>query len=391
MGFITIKLLDENGEYKMEFSLCQWDKPLIWEFSKWEFNYTPADMAKDNHEVKKFRWVHVCGFLDMKSEMFGIYIDGAHMGNASIHNDRGGPPSGSGPVITLEDKQRFELYIGTHRTVPGDMANRIIGMVQGFNVYTYIDEAMLKNISGCKFQKEGDYVSWDNAEWINMGTNDSLIITKEVDFEVICPDKEINDSTVSLIPHPVLDYYGALDRCKSLTMQMTVPFNNGEHEKIMSGGNTKAMREHCFDGGRHRVLYAMQMSASGRFFDPQTNITTDDYALSYDGWRTTKTLEELKGNDKILYGYTGKDFNPDSSKGELAFLPYANLENAQWDASKIVCFSCISSKIPELKIRGLCPGSYFDRKISFLLDKNGFVHFYGTTKSHIGKKDTSNF
>ena len=103
MGFI--KLLDENREYRMEFSLCQSGLPLIWEFSKWEFNYTPKDVAKDKHGVKTFRWVHVCGFLDMKSEMFSIYIDGEHMGNSSIHDDKGGPPSGSGPIINFSDKQ----------------------------------------------------------------------------------------------------------------------------------------------------------------------------------------------------------------------------------------------------------------------------------------------
>ena len=85
---------------------------------------------------------------------------------------------------------------------------------------------------------------------------------------------------MSVIPLPILKYHDALDRCKSLTMDMTVSFNNEEHEMIISGGNSKAMVNHCFEGGRQKVLFAMQKSADGRYFDPQTNITTDDYAKS---------------------------------------------------------------------------------------------------------------
>ena len=289
MGFISIKLLDENRKFTAEFSLCQRKRPLIWEFSKWKSNSTPKNKGKDKHEVKKFKWVHVCGFVDMKSEMFSIYIDGENMGNSSILND--GEGRESGPVINLKDKQQFELHIGTHRTVPGDMANRIIGMVQGFNMYTYIDEEMLKNISACKFQKQGDFISWNNAEWINTGTDDSLIVTKDVEFKEICPERKPNESQVFVIPHPIYNYYEALDRCKSLTMKMTVPFNNEEHEQIISGGNSVAMRKHCFNGGRQRVLFAMQMSSKGRFFDPQTDRTTDEYAKSYAGWDINKDYE----------------------------------------------------------------------------------------------------
>ena len=159
------------------------------------------------------------------------------------------------------------------------MANRIIGMMQGFNMYTYIDEETLKDISACKYQTQGDFVSSETAEWINT-INNSLIVVKELEFKEICPNRKPKESTVFVIPLPVLDYQAALDRCKSLAMKMTVPFNNEEHEMITTGGNSQAMIKHCFDGGRQLVLFAMQMSATGRFFDPQTNITTDDYAKS---------------------------------------------------------------------------------------------------------------
>ena len=371
IGYITIKLLDEERKYMSEFSIAQSGKPLLWEFSKWKFDYTPKGT-----KPKSFQWNHVCGFLDMKSEVFSVYMNGEHLGNRSTHD----PSAPSyGPVIRFKQEQQFELYIGTHRTVPGNMANRLIGMVQGFNMYTYIDMEMLRNISGCQFQKQGDFVSWDTAKWVNSGTNDSLILTKELEFEEICPDGEPEESTVSVIPLPILDYQGALDRCKSLNMRMTVPFNSKEHEQVISGGNSKAMVKHCFEGGRQKVLFAMQKSADGRYFDPQTNVTTDDYAKSHNNWGND--------NDKhtILAAYTGMHFNPDGSKGRVGFYNYAELQKAQWKATQIVCFSCISNKVPVLKIRGLCPGSYFDQLIYFLLDKAGFVHFYGKTKSHIGK------
>ena len=103
-------------------------------------------------------------------------------------------------------------------------------------------------------------------------------------------------------------------------------------------------------------------------------------------------FEQKKGTDMILQGYTGTYFNPDRSKGELSIMYWGPLpEKAQWDASSIICFSCISRKIPKLQIRGLCPGSYFDRSVFFLLDKDGFVNFYGAAKSHIGKLRQSKF
>ena len=123
----------------------------------------------------------------MKNELFSVYIDGEHMGNQTIHETGvpGGSPTFFGPVVRFKQKQQFELFIGTHRTVPGNMANRMIGMLQGFNMYTYIDEEMLKNISGCQYQKQGDFISWEMAEWDNTGNNDSLIVTKELEFKEI--------------------------------------------------------------------------------------------------------------------------------------------------------------------------------------------------------------
>ena len=123
----------------------------------------------------------------MKNEVFSFYIVGEHMGNQTINETGvpGGSPTSFGPVVRFKQKQQFELLLGTHRTVPGNMANRMIGMLQGFNMYTYIDEEMLKNISGCQYQKQGDFISWEMAEWDNTGNNDSLIVTKELEFKEI--------------------------------------------------------------------------------------------------------------------------------------------------------------------------------------------------------------
>ena len=390
ISYITIKLLDKERNYQSEFRICQHDlnMPIIWSNGR---KYNELDPDKAYHRLKSFQWVHICGYLDMNNAQFGLYIDGVHMGNTSTNDDQGKPPKGAGPIMTFDDYQQFELYIGNHRTVPGNMANRIIGMMQGFNMYTYIDEEMLKNISACKYQRQGDFVSSETAEWINTANN-SLIVTKELEFKEICPNREPEESTVSVIPLPVLDYQTALDRCKSLTMKMTVPFNNKEHEMIISGGNSKAMVRHCFAGGRQLVLFAMQMSASGRFFDPQTNITTDDYAKSQEKWSLAINYDKMVGNGKaqVLYGYTGFHFNPHRSKGDLALRYYVDLDKAKWNANKVICFSCISNTVPQLRIRGLCPASYFDKLIYFLLDKDGYVHYYGKTKSHIGEKEMKN-
>ena len=99
----------------------------------------------------------------------------------------------------------------------------------------------------------------------------------------------------------------------------------------------------------------MQKSADGRYFDPQTNITTDDYAKSNENWALVKDHKKNIGKDTILAGYTGTHFNPDRSNGQLSFIYYGYLDKAQWKATQVVCFSCISNKIPVLKIRGLCP------------------------------------
>ena len=303
VGFLTIILLDKERNYRSEFTLAQhYDmRPLIWEYSKRRFNYVPEDKGNEKHKVKSYQWAHVCGFLDMKTKLFSFYIDGVYMGDTAISDEKG-----AGPVITFDEKQQFDLYIGTHRTVPGNMANRIIGMMHGFNMYTYIDQEMLKNISSCKYQEQGDFVSWETADWINIG-NESLIMTKELELAEICPARKPDEETVFVIPLPILDYQSALDRCKALTMAMTVPFNNEEHEKIISGGNSEAMVKHCFYGGRQLVLFAMQMSATGRYFDPQTNITTNDYAKSQGAWYLAKFYDEkvTKGKDQVLYGYTG--------------------------------------------------------------------------------------
>ena len=76
--------------------------------------------------------------------------------------------------------------------------------------------------------------------------------------------------------------------------------------------------------------------------------------------------------------------SPHRSKGDLSFRYDRDLDNAKWTANRVICFSCIGNKVPELRIRGLCPGSYFDQKVFFLMDEDGYVHYYGKKKSHIG-------
>ena len=137
---LTLKLLDKNRNYRSEFTFAQWGTPLLWEYAKRKYNYVlKENYNKDKHQEKNVEWVHVCGFLDMKKNLFGFYINGDYLGDTPANDDRGEPPQGAGPILTFEEEQQFDLYIGTHRTEPGNMANRIIGMIQGFNMFTYVD------------------------------------------------------------------------------------------------------------------------------------------------------------------------------------------------------------------------------------------------------------
>ena len=92
--------------------------------------------------------------------------------------------------------------------------------------------------------------------------------------------------------------------------------------------------------------------------------------------------KKMKLYEEGTWMYTGYDYNLEGINGVdglwsddrsiVTKFPY-----------KEVCFSCTSSARPVLTIRGLCSGSGFDTRITFSLNEDGYVEYFGEKNSFI--------
>ena len=78
---------------------------------------------------------------------------------------------------------------------------------------------------------------------LGLGLSLAIISTTRIPFEEICTDKKMEH--VYIIPHPIINQQMGLDSCEAISMKMMVPKNHAVHEKIISGGNSNAIRSKC--------------------------------------------------------------------------------------------------------------------------------------------------
>ena len=135
----------------------------------------------------------------------------------------------------------------------------------------FLEEEVMKNITGCEYDLPGDLLNWETAEWVT--DRGDLIKAKNMSFNDICVDN--SHEYVFVIPHPVETYNMAMDRCHALGMTKVVPLNSYQHQQTFEGGNSAAMKQNCHMKGRLAVSYALRQGPRGFFHDPQTNLSVD--------------------------------------------------------------------------------------------------------------------
>ena len=185
-GFVTINLLNDKGEKTFEFTTAAaWDGGVaITEFSQQVYSKPRTKVPFGNLE-----WFHVCVNVDFISNIWKYYIDGEFVSDNNDSKTANIFKQG-GPRFNITENQRFELVLGTYRTRPATMAHRMIGMLYGFNMYTRpMDHQTLLDITDCKEDIPGDFISWEDAKWTK--TNDQLISTKNVTLNRICANKTL--------------------------------------------------------------------------------------------------------------------------------------------------------------------------------------------------------
>ena len=131
-GFVTINLLNDNGEKTFEFTTAAaWDGGVaITEFSQQVYS-----RPKTKVPFGTLEWFHVCVNVDFVSNIWKYYLDGKFVRDNNDVKTAAIFKQG-GPRFNITENQKFELVLGTYRTRPPTMAHRMIGMLYGFNMYT---------------------------------------------------------------------------------------------------------------------------------------------------------------------------------------------------------------------------------------------------------------
>ena len=127
--------------------------------------------------------------------------------NVTDPRDLSHPFMYSSKKYKINKNQRIELMLGTHRSLPPAVGDRMIGMLHGFNMYSgLLEEEVVKNITGCRYDLPGDLVNWETAEWVT--DRPDLIKAKNISFNEICANN--SHEHVFVIPHPIATYdYGS--------------------------------------------------------------------------------------------------------------------------------------------------------------------------------------
>ena len=110
-----------------------------------------------------------------------------------------------------------------------------------------------------------------------------------------------------MIPHHITNQQMGLDRCQALNLTMVVPSSRLVHEKVLLGGNSIAMQNKCFQGGRQIVALAMQHK-EGKFYDPQSGLDVE-YAFDNLDWKIHTNSKMKKPGILGTWMYTNKDHN----------------------------------------------------------------------------------
>ena len=347
------------------------------------YNWVPA-MRGCKPECKPFKthkWGHVCWTLDFLNGTFKQYYNGERVMKRYPSRNVTDPSTlmSSNPKkekFRPSENQQIHLMLGIHRSLPPAVGDRMIGMFYGFNIYSgFLDEDVMKNITGCKYDLPGDLVNWETAEWET--TRPDLIQAKNMSFKEICANN--SNDYVFVIPHPIETYQMGFDRCQALGMTKLVPLNRYQHEMAFEGGNSAAMRQNCHMKGRLIISFGLRQGPAGFFYDPHTNLSVDYITQSnfnivnQDHWR----------EDTGYRAYTGKNYNHQgvNSLGSAISMTYGSRRAKH--QYKQTCFACTSPKRPFLTVRGLCPESVFDTTIKFSLNKDGHVEYYGERNTFI--------
>ena len=303
--------------------------------------------------------------MDFLNETYKVYYNGERVMYRYPSKNVTNPTSLMGSAkYKIKENQRIELMLGIHRSLPPSVGNRMIGMFHGFNLYSkLLEEEVVKNITGCRYDLPGDLVNWETAEWVT--DRPDLIKAKNISFNEICANNSLEH--VFVIPHPIETYDMGLDRCQSLKMTKVVPLNRYQHEQVFDGGNSPAMQQNCHMNGRLMVNLGLRQGPRGFFHDPQTNLSVDYITQS-----NFSILNNLY-DDVGYWAKTGKNYGRYSTK--KIDCTWAKRERKF--SYKETCFACTSPKRPILYVRGLCPESVFDTVIKFSLNKDGHVEYFG--------------
>ena len=378
-SFGTISLLNKDGnvtyqyyhgvDWNGRFMVAEYHKTRQWRVAN------VVGKGKPWTPFQTHQWGHVCWSMDFSGGTYKVYYNGervmydypsTNVTNATALLSPTGKPYG------IEENQHFTLELGIHRSLPPEVGDRMIGMFYGFNMYSgLLDEDVLNNITGCKYDLPGDIIDWNTAEWTT--DRPDLIKAKNLSFSEVC--KNNSKEHVFVIPHPIETHQMGQDRCKALGTTKVVPLNRYQHQQVFEGGNSVAMKQNCHLKGRLIVSFALRQGPEGHFYDPQTNSTVE-YIL-----QSNFTIKNHSNSGHWVY--TGKNYNHDGLNSKTSAISRTKKKLSDKLGYKETCFACTSPARPLLTVRGLCSGSVFDTIIKFSLNKEGHVEYFGERNTFI--------
>ena len=231
------------------------------------------------------------------------------------------------------------------------------GQISDFNMWSKaLNEAEMKDFTGCVRMLKGDLVHWDESEW------DLINMTKvEMSLDEICipprpghvlfPEKRTMES-LKLICTRV---GGKVSVIKSNQTQLQMAEN-----AVKSQGCTKGGQPQFWTGWSDE-------QSEGLFRDVNTG--------------------ELLTDSQFGPWFTGK---PNGDRRENC----VQADGARHAWNDVICHRrycgfCQLEHAPEVQIRGLCPGSIFDNRFSWIRPFEGERHaFRGFLHSHLYWNDT---
>ena len=344
--------------------------------------YIDWEQQFHDHPVPRVRhWKHCCFALDIDNQKAQAYeggflrLNGIKSWDVTEKVLENKPSSLNGMLLGTELSEKGRQKFTTYTSV---------------NIFTrFLSSEEMANITGCREDMEGDYLSWNSSKWILSG---GAAVSKTISSDTVCQPR--NGTTLLFLTR--VTGMVADETCKKLKGTLWAPQNEEEHAVMynLHNGHKKLKEGICT--GYHSLWVGHRGKISHEGNPYIYNIRTGETMYPEGGYETypfalnqKPALYNLKMSDLFKEGNYETCMIADmvdDVKSQL-WPQYA----CQWHGGYKCCATCFfpGTDPTGIQVRGLCVESVFyesagrKRYMTLEQDQDGNLTYKGLTSSLI--------